>query len=321
MTREELINKVNFILENNEYKELQLFGFIANNDNVFRISISEDLESELIDVVASGIRNLIVDKEYDIVAFSSADERKDKYYQYDLEDLPERMEQMSLVVGNHNVEGLDLQNHSIDEINTLIMLLSDGGVRTFTIYKVLTPVEKIVKTSKQVWAKFGIGENFLTEETSPMLRIGPRFQILYVSDGNSYIFVDSSTVEGQFKLNQVLKNEADRKINIIESKHLVKDINKLKHYAETPAFCRKLVKVLKKSKVIENNIPKDRILDFITNDEELRGVLKITSVEGERFIDIRNQKSAKCFLDLLNDEFVYSSLTNQKYQAVDKDER
>ena len=59
----------------------------------------------------------------------------------------------------------------------------------------------------------------------------------------------------------------------------------------------------------------------MVNDEELRNELKIAEVNGERFIDISSQKSAKRFLDLLNDEFLHSELTGLEYQAVDKDER
>ena len=210
------------------------------------------------------------------------------------------------------------------------MLLSDGNGSAFTIYKVLSPVEKVVKSTKMILARIGIGEDFLTEESKPLLRIGPRFQIVFFdSEGDdsegarrgNYIFLESSSVEGQFKLDNVLKNEAAQKLEIMEGTHLVKDLTKIRHYAETPAFCRKLVKVLRNSKVIRENISKERIFEFISGDEELRSVLPVAEVDGERYLDINSQKSAQKLLDLLNDEFVYSSLTNQKYQSVYKDER
>lgn len=330
MRKEDLTSKIGFILDENCRKELQLFGFVAGDDNVYKISVSNELEGELIKVVANGVQSLLVDKDYDIVDFSSADERKDKYFLYDLDNVPERMAQMSFVIGNHNVRSFDLQHNSIDEINTLIMLVSDGNGSAFTIYKVLSPVEKVVKSTKMILARIGIGEDFLTEEPKPLLRIGPRFQIVFFdSEGNedegarrgNYIFLESSSVEGQFKLDNVLKNEAAQKLGIIERTHLVKDLTKIRHYAETPAFCRKLVRVLRNSKVIRENISKERIFEFISGDEELRSVLSVAEVDGERYLDINSQKSAQKLLDLLNDEFVYSSLTNQKYQAVDKDER
>lgn len=325
MRKDDIISKINFILDEGCRKELQLFGFVAGDDNVYKINVSNELEGELIKLVASGVQSLLVDRDYDIVDFSSADERKDKYFLYDLNNVPERMAQMSVVIGNHNVRSFDLQHNSIDEINTLIMLLSDGNGSVFTIYKVLSPVEKVVKSTKMILARIGIGEDFLTEESKPLLRIGPRFQIVFFdSEGarrGNYIFLESSSVEGQFKLDNVLKNEAAQKLEIMEGTHLVKDLTKIRHYAETPAFCRKLVKVLRNSKVIRENISKERIFEFISGDEELRSVLPVAEVDGERYLDINSQKSAQKLLDLLNDEFVYSSLTNQKYQSVYKDER
>lgn len=330
MRKDDIISKINFILDEGCRKELQLFGFVAGDDNVYKINVSNELEGELIKLVASGVQSLLVDRDYDIVDFSSADERKDKYFLYDLNNIPERMAQMSVVIGNHNVRSFDLQHNSIDEINTLIMLLSDGNGSAFTIYKVLSPVEKVVKSTKMILARIGIGEDFLTEESKPLLRIGPRFQIVFFdSEGNegegarrgNYIFLESSSVEGQFKLDNVLKNEAAQKLEIMEGTHLVKDLTKIRHYAETPTFCRKLVKVLRNSKVIRENISKERIFEFISGDEELRSVLPVAEVDGERYLDINSQKSAQKLLDLLNDEFVYSSLTNQKYQSVYKDER
>lgn len=318
MEKQELIEKVGFVLGDG-HKELQMFGFIAGNDNPYRISISDELESVLIDVIAEGIQSLLVDKEYEIVSFSTADERKDRYYLYDLEEIPERMMQMSYVIGNHNVESFDLQQHDVTEINTLILTLSDGDGHTISLFKLLSSVEKVVKSTKSVLARFGIGEDMLEEEKSSMLRIGPRFQIVYTDD--SYIFLDSSAAETTFDLHQVLNNEAARNIQVIADTHLLKDVVKLQQYTDKLPFSRKLVGVMRNSKVIKNNIPKNQVLEFIANDVKLREQLKIEEVEGERYIDIRSIKSAKCFLDLLNDEFLYSKLTGQDYQAVDKDER
>lgn len=323
MTKEDLIDRVNFVLGEG-HKELQLFGFVAGDDSPYRIGITDALESELISVVASGVETLIVDKEYAIVNYSTSDERRDRYYRYDLEEKPERMANMSFVIGNHGVGRFDLNHHQITEINTLIILVSDGQGRAFTVYKYLSPVEKVVKSTKTLLAKIGIGDNVLEEEQQPLLRISPKFQVIYSErngqDGE-YVFLESSFVETNFNLNQILDNQANRDISIIERTNLLKDVEKLQQYSQKTSFSRKLVGVMKSSKVIRENISKERILEFIVNDEGLRNNLKIAEVNGERFIDITSQKSAKCFLDLLNDEFLYSRLTGQEYHAVDKDER
>lgn len=322
ITKEELSNKVGFILGDG-FKELQLFGFIAGEDSPYRISLSKDLEHELINVFAAGVKNQIVEKEYVIVNFSSADERTKRYYLYDLEEKPERMSCMSYVIGNHNLNTFDFDKHSVGEINTLIASISDGNGNTFTVYKVLSQVEKVVKSSRQVLAKFGIGNNLLIEQREPLLKISPSFQIIYTEEKGvgSYVFLESSVLEGQFNLHQVLKNQATRDIAVIQETHLLKDVAKLHQHMEKSSFCKKLVKVISTSRVIKNHIPKDDVLTFIDNDEDLRKELKISEENGERFIDVTSLKSAMRLLDLLNDEFLYSALTNQKYQAPDKEIR
>jgi len=322
MNKDELINRVHFALEDG-HKELQLYGFVVEDDNPYHISISEALETELISVISTGIQSLIVDKSYEIVNFSTADERKERYYQYDLDEKPERMLCMSSVIGNHGVQEFDLNPQSITTLNTLILAISDGLGHTFTVYKVLSSVEKVAKSSKSLLARIGIGNNVLDEEQQPLLKIGPKFQIIYTEENGvgTYIFLESSVIESKFDLNQILDNQAARDIGVIQRTNLLSDVTKLQQYAKKAAFSKKLVGVIKASKVIKDNVTKNRILWFIENDDELKDKLTITEKDGDRFIEIKNIASAKSFLDLLNDEYVYSVLTEQKYQAVDKDER
>lgn len=319
MNRQELIQKVEFLVGEG-HKELHLYGFTKEEDNIYKINISPALETQLIDVVTSGVKTHLIDKEYDILNFSTAESRQNCYFYYDLEEIPERMVQVPYIIGNHNVPTFNLHQHSVEELNTLVILITDGNGHSFALYKIISAVEKVVKSTKQVLVKFGIGEEFLTEEDTPLLRISPRFQMIYV-DG-AYIFLDSSSVEGQFKLHQLLNNEAERKIEVIRQTGLLKDVNKLSKYTDDNiAFSRKLVGVMRSSLVIEKNIPKTDILKFIQEDDELKNVFKIVQVEGEDFIDINSRVTARRFLDLLNDEFVVSTLTKQKYHALDKQQR
>lgn len=322
MTKDKLVDNVGFVLGEG-HKELQLFCFVAGDDTPYRLAVSIELESVLINVFATGIKNLIVDKEYKIVDYSSADERNNRYYLYDLEKKPNRMEWMSNVIGNHNVDSFDFNHRSLTEINTLIALLSDGNGHTFTLYKVLSSVEKVVKSTKQILARFHIGSAVLEEEHDNLLKITPKFQDIYTEDNSTgnYIFLDSSVVEGQFNLHQILNNQANNSLAVLQGTNLLKDVAKFERHMNKLSFSRKLVGVIKTSKVIRDNISKERILCFIDKDDGLREEFKIVDINGDHFIDITNFKCAKRFLELLNDEFVYSTLTEQKYQAVAKDER
>ena len=164
-----------------------------------------------------------------------------------------------------------------------------------------------------------MGEDILRSFDGQLLRIGPNFQVVFFS--NKYIILDDKFAESSFDLHAVLNNQANKYMGCLKSKNLVLDYKKLNKYKDNLSFSRKLVKVLSTSKILNGDIPKEDVLDFIDKDEKLRDILKIKEKDGDRYIEISNKSNAKAFLELLNDEFVYSQLTKQKYQAPDKDER
>ena len=317
MTKDNLIEKVRFIIDEESSKEMQMYGFKKGDNTPYKINVDTSLINEIISVLTNGIQNLLIDKEYVIVNYSTADERKKRYYEYDLTEIPDALKSMSDVIGNAHYSNYDFGHKGFDLLDHLIIVFSDGNGHPFSIYKSLSTVEKLTKTIKSV---FGImGKDILKSFDGQLLRIGPNFQIVYA--GGKYILLDDKFAESVFDLHAILNNQTTKNMNNLKSKKLVYDYKKLEKYKENIAFSRKLVKVLSTSKIINGSIPKDKVLDFINNDDKLRDVFKIKENGDEKYIDITNKANAKAFLELLNDEFVYSQLTDQKYQASDKDER
>ena len=89
------------------------------------------METQLIEVVTSGVKTHLIDKEYDILSFSTAESRQNCYFHYDLEEMPERMVQVPYIIGNHNVPTFNLHQHSVEELNTLVILTSSSFKRNF----------------------------------------------------------------------------------------------------------------------------------------------------------------------------------------------
>lgn len=319
MTKDTLMRKVSFILNPDMPKELQVIGFLKDNNTPWKLNIDHAFEVEIIKVVAAGVKTLLQDAVYQIVDFSTADERKDRYYKYDLEEIPEGLKPMQSVIGNADIEDFDMRTHQLTDLDHLIMVLSDGAEHKFSIYKQLSSVEKISKSEKSLLARLDLVNPRIVEETKPMLRIGPSFQAIWV-DG-SYIVLNDKFLESNFKILDILNNEAKKKITVIEGKQYLLDTKKLKKYTDNTAFSRKLVKVLKDSLIVEKNISRDKLIEFIEGDAELRGNLPTKEKGGVKYINITKKSEALALLDLLNDEFVYSELTDQKYKAPDKDRR
>lgn len=319
MTKDTLIEKVRFITDEESSKEMQMYGFKKGDNTPYKINVDTTLRKEIISVISYGIKTMLIDneKEYEIVNYSTADERKKRYYEYDLPEIPDNLKSMSDVIGDAHCDNYDFSHDGFDKLDHFIIVFSDGKGRPFSVYKSLSTVEKLTKSKKSI---FGImGKDFLEGFDRQLLRIGPSFQAVFAS--GKYILLDDKFAETTFGLLNILNNQATKNMNNLKSKKLVYDYKKLEKYKDNIAFSRKLVKVLSTSKIINGSIPKDEVLKFIANDDKLKEILKEKEKEGEKYIDITSKANAKAFLELLNDEFVFSQLTQQKYQALDKEER
>jgi len=317
MTKETLVSKVQFIVDPAALKEMQLFGLKKNSIEPLKINVDQDFTQPIIDVVADGIKTYIIDANYTIVDYSTADERKNRYYRYDINDIPASMKVISDVIGNAHVNDYDLTDDGINELDSLIIVLSDGDGRRFSIFKHLSSVEKIAKSEKAVLGI--VGDRTLKGVDQSLLRIGPSFQMIYTS--GEYILTNENFAESNFKLHDVLKRQAAKLAKKLEDKKIVADMKKIKEYSKDAAFCRKLVKVLKDSKILESDFDKSKIFNFLDREPEVASKVNIIEKDDDKFIEVKNKPAAKTLLEILNDEYVKSEISDLKYLAPDKDNR
>lgn len=314
MTKDKIMKKLQFLYEADSHKEMQMFGFKKNNSQPYKINIDGSLEQEIIAVMAEGLKESLIDSDYQIVDYSKADERKGRYYRYDVQEIPDAFKAMADVIGKSDAKKYDFSNDGVGAIDHFIMVISDGD-KPFSIYKSFSNVEKIMKSKKSTLAL--MSKEILKSYDKPLLRIGSSFQVIFFPK-NEYIILDDKFAENSFGLHQILKNQATKLIKALDDKKLLPNIKKIEKYNEKISFSRKLVKVLSTSKVLQD-IEKDKILDFVKNDPKLKDELRIIKQKGNEYFEVKNTQSAKALLDLLNDEFVYSELTKQRYQAPAKD--
>lgn len=314
MTKDNIIKILQFLYEKDSHKEVQMFGFKKNDPQPYEINIHKDLEPDIIAVMAEGLKESLIDNDYQIVDYSKADERKGRYYRYDVPELPDAFKAMADVIGKSDAPKYDFSNDGVGAIDHFIMVFSDGS-NPFSIYKSVSNVEKVMKSKKSILAI--MGKDILKSYDKPLLRIGSGFQVIFFPK-DEYIILDDKFAENTFGLHQILKNQATKLISVLDDKELLSDVKRIERFSETVSFSRKLVKVLSTSKVLEH-VDKADIMDFVKNNSKLKSKLKIIQHKGVKYFEINNKQSAMALLDLLNDEFVYSELTKQKYQAPVKD--
>lgn len=319
MEKQELVNAVKHILNTEEELEIVVYAVPVGSEDVFKVNIAKVSMPGLIEVFRKRIDELLCQPEYKIYDFSLVDNRNDGYYLYDIAEVPEKMKSLEIVIAKE-YPLLNVVEHPIKTLDHLIVVLSDGK-KPITLYKKLHIGDKIYK-SPHIWmGRYG-GENSLETIDSELLRISGNFDVLYAN--SKYIILNDGFAEKEFNMMSILKKESASGLNQVGETNLLKDVNKLTSYSKTNAFARKLVKTVKKSNVVkainDGKITKEDVFLFIDKVPELKAELRVVG-KKTKYISVNNRSQANAFLDLLNDDFLISELTQVKYIANNKDPR
>ena len=96
------------------------------------IADEQDKEDTSSEELLNGFENVVkstfytYDDSLEILKLSSADERKNGLYYYDLDELPDELKFMKKVWENPNFEKFNFQEDSLDEIDAFIMLIGNA---------------------------------------------------------------------------------------------------------------------------------------------------------------------------------------------------
>lgn len=110
----------------------------------------------------------------------------------------------------------------------------------------------------------------------------------------------------------IIINRAEKSVDKIQELELVDDIEELRNRLLELSFSRRLMRAFDSSPVTE--MPKNIVLDFIRNHDKLKNILKI---ENDK-IKLSSKKSQDSFVRLLNDDFLFSKLTQNDYESMSK---
>jgi len=309
MNKAELNQSLEFL--NNPTGELQIIMYACFEEQATKkLDIkAEDLPS-IRRLFVDSVNNAIISQEdFTVIPLSTADERGNCFYEYDL-DLPDELQVLETVIGNDEIEIFNLNNDTFAEIDALVIVLADDN-NEVSIYKKLSSVEVLGRGGYMLWKSNQRLERF--EEQ--LLRISPSFQVLRV--GESVIILNLKTIEKSFGFHDVIKREATIGLEAINDMGIVSNIDTLKELIENVSFARKLTKIARNSPVIQRNIPNVSIITFSRTHPAIRNKMRYTP-DGTQFaLDTRVSKDL--FVKLLNDDFLTSELTQLYYDSLAKD--
>ena len=280
------------------------------------IADEQDKEDTSSEELLNGFENVVkstfytYDDSLEILKLSSADERKNGLYYYDLDELPDELKFMKKVWENPNFEKFNFQDDSLDEIEAFIIVIGNAENK-MVLYKQQYPIS-LLRRDKYMFTPI-LHENRLKKVQQDILRVDFNFQFCYVK-GVFYIS-DIDRMEKICSFHNVIVNEAKKSIKLILEADILDNVEVLEDELDNVTFARKLTRIYKDSKVL-GKISKEVIVEF-TKKHSYFKKNPLKSTDENKFI-LDTKKSKETFIKLMNDDFLKSELTNYEYESLAK---
>ena len=311
MNKQELNEALAFINAPEGELQIIIYANIGGVNEPKRLDIKEEDLTELKKLFVASIESSIISKEdHTVLPLSSADERGNCFYQYDLE-VPEGLKRLETIIGNDNLSNFSLSDNQFSNIESLIIVLADTK-NEISLFKKLSTVEVIGRGGFMLWKSNQRFERFKDQ----LLRISSSFQALRV-DGE-IIIIDLDAIEKEFGFHEVIIKEATKSLSVIEEKELVDNIDTLKELVSDVRFARKLTKVARNSPVIRLGIPNESIITFAKNHPLTKKKMKYNDSQTKFHLDTKVSKDL--LIKILNDDLLTSELTKLYYHSLAKDD-
>ena len=311
MNKQELNEALAFINAPEGELQIIIYANIGGVNEPKRLDIKEEDLTELKKLFVASIESSIISKEdHTVLPLSSADERGNCFYQYDLE-VPEGLKRLETIIGNDNLSNFSLSDNQFSNIESLIIVLADTK-NEISLFKKLSTVEVIGRGGFMLWKSNQRFERFKDQ----LLRISSSFQALKV--GGEIIIIDLDAIEKEFGFHEVIIKEATKSLSVIEEKELVDNIDSLKELVSDVRFARKLTKVARNSPVIRLGIPNESIITFAKNHPLTKKKMKYNDSQTKFHLDTKVSKDL--LIKILNDDLLTSELTKLYYDSLAKDD-
>lgn len=281
--------------------------------NVKSVDINNTDHAELENIFTTSVKDSIISNEdLALISLSSADDRANALYKYDLDDIPDELCYLKKVIEEDDFDGFDLNSDDLSHLEGILILIGNQNAQ-LALYKHQYPVTLLKKDSGFNLMKPN-GANRFKKLDTDILKINSNFQFIKID--NEYYIFDIKTLERFFGFHDAVKNVAKKGIESIESADLVMDCAVFESRLDDISFARKLVKSAKDSPVL-GVIPNSQVISFTNTHPALKGHFKYS--DDGRHLNLKTKTAQNLFLKLLNDDFLQSELTKIFYDSIAKD--
>lgn len=282
----------------------------AENHGPFKLNIEADAEAGLKALFMQSLKDEISSKEdLSVLALSSADERVNAIYVYDL-DIPEELTSLETVITQDDLPVLDLNEGSLSSIKALLIEIGND-IGQLVLYKTMAPVNIFGRSSFFLRKH----ESRLEKLNDEFLRVSAGFQMMRINE--TVLVLNLEALEHNFGFHDVIKREAALGIDAIVSAELLTNPDILRELVDDVKYARRFTKVAKASPVLKAGVSGESIVQFCKTFPNLVGRIKFNEENNKVILDTKVSKDL--FIKVLMDDFLTSELTKFHYASVAKD--
>lgn len=312
MNVEELNNALQEYYDSYDEIGVCVYAILKGNSNSSPLKL--DIENEAL----VGIKKLFIQSlkdnisnkdELTLLNLSSADERVDAVYVYDLE-IPAEFSSLETVVGQDDLPILNLKNDALLSIKALLIEIGNNK-RQLILYKTMAPVNIFSRASFFLKKS----ANRLRKINDEFLRISVGFQMLRLN--GTLLVLDLQSLERSFGFHDVIKREAISGMRAISDADILVNPDTLEELLDDIKYARKFTKIAKASPVLQGGISNQEIVRFCKTFPTLMGRIRFNEEKNKILLDTKVSKDL--FIKLLMDDFLTSELTRFHYESVAKD--
>lgn len=311
MTKEQLLEKLGFYLNPENVITAVLYFVLGGNGEtvINRADIEGEAQQKLKDRFIASIREaFILNDGFHFMDISDADERKNVIYNYDLDEKPESLNIINEVLQNGDRATFRFNEQSLHNLQAYIIIIGDE-VNKIALYKKNHPVNLLYQDR---FLLIPISNTRFVPVEQDAIVIDKNFDFMEID--NDLLILKLNTLERFFGYEEVVRTHAQNTLQIIEANQLLDSMEPLNTLVQDITNAKKLMKI-RNSPVL--NVPAANVINFIRNHPELTGRIHFNADETR--ISLDTGVSKKLFLKLLNDDYLFSQLTELQYDTYAKD--
>lgn len=309
MTIEELKDATRLCIERDANINVEVF-MVLKNQEIRKANFLHTLQPEIVTIFKPIIETKILNADYSLLNVSSADERRDAIYCYDLELTEQLLIFHHVQNGENNFPYFSFEHDEVSNIDAFLFVIGNAE-HQIVLYKRLASVNVYQQRSGLFIRK---ADNQFTKLESDVIKIVPQIDAFMVN--GAIFFLNLAILENVFHIHDVVKASAQQQIALLDGYGLVENIDSLEIELENISFARKFSKLVTNSPVL-GRVDNSSIIQFTHTHPALQNKFKY-SVDGTK-LKLATKLSKKLFIKLLNDDYLTSNLTEQYYDSIAKD--